>query len=91
MFAAAARPVNWRRNLVALWITNFTGILGVTAMIPFVAFFLARDLGVHRPSELALWTGGRPRRRGSARRSPVLCGVRSETVSGESRCSYERS
>jgi DHA1 family multidrug resistance protein-like MFS transporter len=27
-------------------------------MIPFVAFFLARDLGVHRPSELALWTGG---------------------------------
>ena len=58
MFAAAARPVNWRRNLVALWITNFTGILGVTAMIPFVAFFLARDLGVHRPSELALWTGG---------------------------------
>jgi len=58
VFAAAARPVNWRRNLVALWITNFTGILGVTAMIPFVAFFLARDLGVHRPSELALWTGG---------------------------------
>jgi DHA1 family multidrug resistance protein-like MFS transporter len=55
--AVAARPVNWRRNLVALWITNFTGILGVTAMIPFVAFFLARDLGVHRPSELALWTG----------------------------------
>jgi MFS family permease len=27
-------------------------------MIPFIAFFLARDLGVHRSSELALWTGG---------------------------------
>lgn len=55
---ATAWPVNWRRNLVALWISGFTGILGVTAMIPFVAFFLARDLGIHRPSELALWTGG---------------------------------
>jgi MFS transporter, DHA1 family, multidrug resistance protein len=26
-------------------------------MIPFVAFFLARDLGVRQPAELALWTG----------------------------------
>lgn len=56
--APAARAVNWRRNLVALAITNFTGVLGITAMIPFVAFFLARDLGVHRAGDLALWTGG---------------------------------
>ena len=54
----APRTVNWRRNLVALWITNFTGIIGITAMIPFVAFFLARDLHVHQPATLALWTGG---------------------------------
>jgi MFS transporter, DHA1 family, multidrug resistance protein len=49
--------VNWRRNLLALWIACFTGIVGITAMIPFVALFLARDLGVHRTAELALWTG----------------------------------
>jgi MFS family permease len=27
-------------------------------MIPFVAFFLAQDLGVRQPAQLALWTGG---------------------------------
>ncbi|HEY7201841.1 MAG TPA: MFS transporter [Candidatus Dormibacteraeota bacterium] len=53
----AAREVDWRRNLLALWIACFTGIVGITAMIPFVALFLTRDLGVRDPGQLALWTG----------------------------------
>src|SRR5215471_15836641 len=53
----AAGEVDWRRNLLALWIASFTGIVGITALIPFVALFLTRDLGVRDPGQLALWTG----------------------------------
>lgn len=48
--------IDWRRNLVALWFAEFTAIFGFSFAFPFIPLFL-RDLGVHRPDELATWTG----------------------------------
>jgi DHA1 family multidrug resistance protein-like MFS transporter len=46
----------WRRNLAALWFAQFTAVLGFSFAFPFLPLYL-RELGVTRPSELALWTG----------------------------------
>jgi len=46
----------WRRNLAALWFAQFTAIFGFAFAFPFLPLYL-RQLGVHGPGELALWTG----------------------------------
>lgn len=48
--------LDWRRNLAALWFAEFTAIFGFSFAFPFLPVFL-RQLGVHDPSQLALWTG----------------------------------
>lgn len=49
-------PVDWKRNLAALWFAEFTAIFGFSFAFPFVPLFL-RQLGVYDPSRLAIWTG----------------------------------
>jgi len=49
--------VNWRRNLVALWLAEFTAIFGFSFAFPFLPLFLAQDLGVRSAHDLAFWTG----------------------------------
>jgi DHA1 family multidrug resistance protein-like MFS transporter len=49
-------PVDWRRNLAALWFAQFTAIFGFSFAFPFLPVYL-RELGVHNPSQLAIWTG----------------------------------
>lgn len=46
----------WRRNLAALWFAQFTAIFGFSFAFPFLPLYL-RQLGVHDPGQLAVWTG----------------------------------
>jgi len=50
-------PVHWRRNVFVLWFSVLITITGFGFTTPFIPLFLARDLGVHDPHALALWTG----------------------------------
>lgn len=52
-----AQPVNWRRNLAALWLAEFTAIFGFSFAFPFIPLFLHRDLGIRNGPELAFWAG----------------------------------
>jgi len=49
--------VDWRRNLAALWLAEFTAILGFSFAFPFLPLFLHRELHVPSGSQLAFWTG----------------------------------
>jgi len=55
----APRPstVNWRRNLAALWVAEFTAILGFSFAFPFLPLFLHRELHIPNGSQLAFWSG----------------------------------
>ena len=50
----------WRRSLTGLWIATAAGVFGSTFATPFIPLFLARDLGISNPRELALWSGLAP-------------------------------
>jgi DHA1 family multidrug resistance protein-like MFS transporter len=50
-------PVDWRRNLAALWLAEFTAILGFSFAFPFLPLFLHRELHIPSGSQLAFWTG----------------------------------
>ena len=50
-------PVNWRRNLAALWLAEFTAILGFSFAFPFLPLFLHRELHIPNGPELSFWTG----------------------------------
>ena len=50
-------PVDWRRNLAALWLAEFTAILGFSFAFPFLPLFLHRELHIPNGPELAFWTG----------------------------------
>jgi len=49
-------PVDWRRNLVALWFAEFTAIFGFSFAFPFLSIFISQDLGVSPGHDLDLWT-----------------------------------
>jgi DHA1 family multidrug resistance protein-like MFS transporter len=49
-------PVDWRRNLAALWFAQVTAIFGFSFAFPFLPVYL-RQLGVHDAGPLALWSG----------------------------------
>ncbi|HEY9288113.1 MAG TPA: MFS transporter, partial [Candidatus Dormibacteraeota bacterium] len=50
-------PIDWRRNLAALWIAELTAILGFSFAFPFLPLFLHRELGIPNGPELAFWSG----------------------------------
>ena len=49
--------MDWRRNLAALWLAEFTAILGFSFAFPFLPLFLHRELHIPNGSQLAFWTG----------------------------------
>jgi DHA1 family multidrug resistance protein-like MFS transporter len=49
--------VDWRRNLAALWLAEFTAILGFSFAFPFLPLFLHRELHIPNGPELAFWSG----------------------------------
>lgn len=53
----APAPVDWRRNLAALWLAEFTAILGFAFAFPFLPLFLHRELHIPSGPELSFWTG----------------------------------
>jgi DHA1 family multidrug resistance protein-like MFS transporter len=53
----ARPPVNWRRNLAALWLAELTAILGFSFAFPFLPLFLHRELGIPNGPQLAFWSG----------------------------------
>ncbi len=54
---AGPRPLDWRRNLAALWMAEFVAILGFSFAFPFLPLFLHRELHIPNGSQLAFWTG----------------------------------
>lgn len=44
-----------RRNLVALWIAEFTAILGFSLSFPFLPLFISQALGIQSLHEVAFW------------------------------------
>jgi MFS transporter, DHA1 family, multidrug resistance protein len=53
----SASPINWRRTLIAATITIFVSGFSFTFVTPFLPLFLARDLHVTDPGQLAIWSG----------------------------------
>jgi DHA1 family multidrug resistance protein-like MFS transporter len=50
-------PIDWRRTLVASTLTVFVSGFSFTFVTPFLPLFLARDLHVTDPGQLAIWSG----------------------------------
>jgi DHA1 family multidrug resistance protein-like MFS transporter len=53
----SAGPVDWKRNLTALWLAEFVAIFGFSFAFPFLPLYLHQDLAVRTTHDLALWTG----------------------------------
>ena len=52
----SARPIDWRRNLYALWLAQLLTIIGFSLRTPFLPFFLA-DIGADSFASQAIWSG----------------------------------
>ena len=46
----------WKRNLYALWATEFVGVLGMALVLPFLPFYV-RELGVQEMEDVKRWSG----------------------------------
>src|SRR6202011_421552 len=55
--APQSTAVNWRRNLAALWLAEFTAILGFSFAFPFLPLFLHQELHIPNGPQLSFWTG----------------------------------
>lgn len=47
----------WKVNLIVLWIGQFLVNAGMTMITPFLALYLARDLGVQGEHAIGIWAG----------------------------------
>ena len=47
----------WKINLIVLWFGQFLVNAGITMITPFLALYLAQDLGVVGEHEIGIWTG----------------------------------
>ena len=50
-------PLDWRRNLAALWLAELTAILGFPFAFPFLPLFLHQELHIPAGPQLSFWTG----------------------------------
>jgi DHA1 family multidrug resistance protein-like MFS transporter len=55
--ARAEVQTGWRATVAAVAFTQFAAKFGTAFVTPFIPVFLALQLGVHDPRQLALWTG----------------------------------
>ncbi|HWP82812.1 MAG TPA: MFS transporter [Bacteroidota bacterium] len=46
----------WRKNLYIIWAAQFIAMMGMSAVVPFLPFYI-RDLGVTTHEEVARWSG----------------------------------
>jgi MFS family permease len=50
-------PLDWRRNLLWLWVVNALTQFGVYSAHPFIPLFIHKELGVRDPRDVAAWVG----------------------------------
>ena len=48
------RPIDWRQNLAAIWLSQFLSIMGFSFALPFAPYYI-QQLGVTDPTALKLW------------------------------------
>lgn len=48
--------INWKRNLIVLWIGQFMVLSGMTMIIPFLPLYI-QQFGITDPDEVAVWSG----------------------------------
>jgi DHA1 family multidrug resistance protein-like MFS transporter len=48
--------LDWRRNLYVIWIGEFLSIVGFSAAVPFLPYYV-QQLGVTAPGQVELWSG----------------------------------
>ena len=53
----APPAVDWKRNLVGLWIAQFTAMFGFSFALPFLPLYLHSELHVRGVASLSSWTG----------------------------------
>ncbi len=46
----------WEKNLIFIWISQFFGMVGMSAVVPFLPLFI-RELGVKTNNEISTWSG----------------------------------
>jgi DHA1 family multidrug resistance protein-like MFS transporter len=51
-----AAGVDWRRNLRVIWIAEFVSIVGFSAAMPFLPYYV-QELGITAPGQVELWSG----------------------------------
>ncbi len=47
--------VNWKQNLIVIWLSQFLSIMGFCFALPFMPYFIQKDLGVQDPQDLNFW------------------------------------
>src|SRR3989454_10769410 len=50
-------PLDWRRNLAALWLAELPAILGFSFVFPSLPLFLHQELPIPGGPQLSFWTG----------------------------------
>ena len=59
-FTAAEPPptakIDWRRNLYVIWIAEFVSIVGFSAAMPFLPYYV-QELGLTAAGQVELWSG----------------------------------
>lgn len=48
--------LDWRRNLYVIWIAEFVSIVGFSAAVPFLPYYV-QELGITAPGQAELWSG----------------------------------
>jgi DHA1 family multidrug resistance protein-like MFS transporter len=52
----SSRRFDWRRNLYVIWIAEFVSIVGFSAAMPFLPYYV-QELGIRAPGQVELWSG----------------------------------
>ena len=47
--------MNWKKNLVFVWLSQFFGLMGFGFAMPFVAFFIQKELGIEDERARKMW------------------------------------
>ena len=48
-------PVNWKKNLLFIWLSQFLAMAGYSSALPFIPIYMRDTWGIHSESELGAW------------------------------------
>lgn len=52
-----SNAISWKRNLGFAWLSQLLSIMGFSFAMPFVAYYIQKDLGIADPEDAKVWTG----------------------------------